>query len=59
VHALTDIDIFTQILQQADDTFHGTEYLREISAGIGNKYRWIMCQVLSAGIAVGRSIIVI
>ncbi len=37
-HVLTDRNVFTKILQQADDTFYGTEFLREISAGNHNNY---------------------
>jgi hypothetical protein len=32
-HALTDSDIFTKILHQADDTFKSSEHLIEITAG--------------------------
>ena len=38
LYALTDKDVFTKILEQVDDILHGTEYIREISAGTGNKY---------------------
>jgi hypothetical protein len=38
VHALTDRNTFTKILQQADDTLKSTEYLREIISGQDNDY---------------------
>jgi hypothetical protein len=36
LHALTDRDTFTKILEQGADTFKSTEYLRENSAGQDN-----------------------